>query len=215
MLIAAKKMEVKRLVFASSAAVYGNSDSIPKVESMQTSPLSPYALNKLMGEQYCKLFADTFSLPTICLRYFNVFGPKQSPNSQYAAAIPKFISAYLTDTAPVVFGDGEQTRDFVYVQNVIEANINACFTNNIKFGDIFNVGCGQQITLNELIDKIADIFGKNIQVEYSDVRPGDIKYSVSSIDKIISELRYNKMIDLKSGLEQTIQWYQKKQVDLS
>lgn len=180
-LIAARDCDVKKVVAASSSSVYGDTPVLPKVETMPLNPQSPYATTKATGELYCQNFTDIYGLSTVCLRYFNVFGPRQDPESQYAAVIPKFITAILNGKSPVIFGDGEQSRDFTYVKNVVEANILSCET---EMQGVYNVACGRRTTLNELVDVIGEIVNVDVNPEYTDPRPGDVKHSLADIDKI-------------------------------
>jgi UDP-glucose 4-epimerase len=179
-LTAAKDSGIKKVIFASSSSVYGDTPTLPKSENIPVNPLSPYAVTKAAGEFYCKVFQDIYGLKTVSLRYFNVFGPRQDPNSQYAAVIPKFINAIMNNEHPVIFGDGEQSRDFTYVKHVIDANILACESD--KTG-IFNIACGRRITINKLVDMINDILEKDIEPVYQEPRPGDIKHSLADISR--------------------------------
>lgn len=210
MLIAARDARVKRFVFSSSSSIYGDSPTMPKVETMIPAPISPYGIHKLTGEYYCKVFYSLYGLKTVCLRYFNVFGPNQDPRSEYAAVIPKFITMVLNDKNPTIFGNGEQTRDFTYVQNVIEANIAACETDlNGNYGDVFNIACNESISLNVLVKMINEIVGKNIPPLYLDPRPGDILHSLADINKAKTKLAFHPSILMREGLKLTIDWYRK------
>lgn len=173
---AASDCDVKKIVFACSSSVYGDTTKLPKVETMPINPKSPYAITKATGELYCKIFKEIYDLQTVSLRYFNVFGPRQDPNSQYAAVIPKFITSIINCKSPVVYGDGTQSRDFTYVKNVVDANIKACES---KETGIFNIACGRRIVLNDLINMINKLLGKDIKPKYADPRIGDIKQSPS------------------------------------
>jgi len=206
LLYAAKENNVKRFVFASSSSVYGDTPELPKNEEMTPNPLSPYAVSKLTGEKYCGVFNKLYGLETIALRYFNVFGPKQDPNSQYSAVIPKFIQAMMNDKQPIIFGDGEQSRDFTYIQNVIEGNLLAA-TGNYPNENVFNCACHGQVTLNELVAGINKILNKEILPNYSDPRPGDIKHSFADVNKIKTNIGYEPIIDFKTGLQKTIKHY--------
>lgn len=199
-LIAAKDTNIKKVIFSSSSSVYGDTPTLPKKEDMSLNPLSPYAITKATGEMYCKVFQDLYGIQTVCLRYFNVFGPRQDPNSQYAAVIPKFISSILNNESPVVFGDGEQSRDFSYVKHVVAANILSCKSD--KTG-VFNIACGRRISINELISYINEILGKNIKAKYIYERPGDIKHSLADISKARS-FGYNPVGDFKDELSSVI-----------
>ncbi len=198
---------VKRVVFASSSSIYGDSPTLPKQEDMIPNPLSPYAVSKLAGEKYCQVFARIYNLHTVALRYFNVFGPRQDPNSQYSAVIPKFIKAILKDQSPTIFGDGTQSRDFTYVSNVVEANILATEA-DFPPGMVFNCACHERTNLNELVEKINAILGKNIKPVYADPRPGDVKHSYADIERIQKYLGYEPRVMFDEGLEKTIRWYQ-------
>lgn len=201
---AARKTGVKRLVFASSSSIYGNSEVLPKKEDMSVNPLSPYALSKYTGERYCQLYYRIYGLETICLRYFNVFGPNQDPTSQYAAVIPKFISLIKKDESPVIYGDGLQSRDFTYVENVVEANILACEA-KVVAGEVFNIACGNSFSLLQLVNLINKFLGKNIKPQFAEPRPGDVKHSLASIEKAKIKLGYEPKIDFEQGLEKLIQ----------
>lgn len=202
---AAKETKVKRIVYASSSSVYGDLEVLPKTEDMLPRPLSPYAVSKLAGEKYCQVFTSLYGLETIGLRYFNVFGPRQDPNSQYSAVIPKFIKIIKEGKSPTVFGDGEQSRDFTYVSNVVEANLLACKKNTEDLsGEIFNAAFGKRITINELVNSINDILKTNIQPNYNEPRPGDVKHSLSNIGKIRQLLDYEPKVDFYEGLKRVI-----------
>lgn len=203
LLDASIKEGIKRFVFASSSSIYGDNPELPKNEDMIPSPLSPYAVSKLAGENYCKVFSGLYGLETVCLRYFNVFGPRQDPNSQYSAVIPKFIKAIMKNESPVIFGDGTQTRDFTYVSNIVEANILAAHK-NIKTPIILNCACNEQITLNHLVESINNILGKNIIPIYTDTKPGEVKHSLAKIDLAKEILNYNPQIFFLNGLERLI-----------
>ena len=207
MLLAARGAGVRRFVFAASSAAYGDSERLPKVEDMAPSPLSPYAAQKIAGEMYCRLFYMLYGLETVALRYFNVFGPRQDPHSEYAAVIPKFVRAVMDNRRPVIFGDGEQSRDFTYVQNVVQANLLACSAGPDAPGEVINVACGERVTLNALADAIQDTVGKHAGVEYAAPRPGDIKHSLADIAKARRLLGYNPGVSFREGLEQTVAWY--------
>jgi nucleoside-diphosphate-sugar epimerase len=204
---AAVDARVKRVVYASSSSIYGDSEKLPKQEEMIPNPLSPYAVSKLAGEKYCQVFAKIYGLHTTALRYFNVFGPKQDPSSQYSAVIPKFIDAMSKDTSPVIYGDGQQTRDFTFVRNVIEANILATETDSPP-GLVLNCACHERIGLNHLVATINKILHKNIKPEYSVARPGDVKHSFADIKRIGEYLGYKPMVLFEEGLRHTIKWYQ-------
>lgn len=202
-LVAARDAGIKKVIYSSSSSVYGDTPKLPKIEDMSVNPLSPYAITKMTGEFYCNVFQDIYDLPTVSLRYFNVFGLRQNPNSQYAAVIPNFITAILNDERPVIFGDGEQSRDFSYIKHVVDANIKSCESN--KTG-IFNIACGRRITINQLVDMINEILGKDIEPIYSNSRPGDIKHSLADISKA-STFGYNPKSNFKDELTEVIGWF--------
>ena len=206
LLLASRDAAVQRFVFASSAAVYGDDPHLPKKEEVVGASLSPYALSKRVGEMLCQLFTRTFGLSTVCLRYFNIFGPRQDPASQYASVIPHFISRMLKNEKPVIFGDGEQTRDFLYVSNVVEANVLAVEADNAG-KEIFNIGCGEETTINQLAQKINEILKINISPAYDEPRPGDIRRSFADISWARKMLKYEPVIDFSQGLKRTIRWY--------
>ncbi len=208
LLVIAKDKKIKRFIYAGSSSVYGNTPTLPKKEEMTPRPLSPYAVSKLTGEHYCKTFWNVYGLETVVLRYFNVFGPKQDTTSQYSAVIPKFIKAILSKQSPVIYGDGKQSRDFTYIDNVVEANILACFAPKVS-GEVFNIACNKRITLNELTKKLIEINKVKIEPEYVDTRNGDIQHSLASIDKAKKILGYKVKVDFWQGLEKTVEWYKK------
>ena len=203
----AKDHHVKKVVYASSSSVYGDTPTLPKVEDMKPNPKSPYAVSKLTGEYYCRVFSDVYGLRTACLRYFNVFGPRQDPKSQYAAVIPKFITSILNDESPIIYGDGEQTRDFTFVKDVVKANILAMESEN---EGVFNISRGERITINQLVAMINDILGKNVVAINDDPRPGDIKHSLSDISLAREKIGYSPDHTLVRGLEETVDWYRKR-----
>ena len=203
---AAKDHKVKRIVFASSSSVYGDNPELPKHEGMMPNPLSPYAVSKLTAEKYCQVFGKLYNIETVVLRYFNVFGPRQDPNSQYSAVIPKFIKAMMNDKQPTIYGDGTQSRDFTYVSNVVEGNLLAA-TKNIETGLVMNCACHGQVTLNELVQQLNVLLNKNIEPVYGDRKPGDIKHSFANIDLIIKKLNYKPLVNFKEGLKRTVEYY--------
>ena len=211
LLLAARDAGIKRFVYASSSSAYGDTPTMPKIETISPMPLSPYAVGKLIGEYYCSVFYKVYGLETISLRYFNVFGPHQDPASQYAAAIPAFVTAILKDKQPTVFGDGVQSRDFTYVENVVEANILAARAKETK-GEVINIACGQAVTINETIDLINKMLGKKIKPIYTDSRPGDVKHSLADIGEAERIIGFKPVIQFKEGLQSAIDWYK---VDLS
>jgi UDP-glucose 4-epimerase len=205
-LMAANDAKVKRIVYASSSSVYGNSEELPKHEEMTPNPLSPYSVSKLAGEKYCQVFSQIYGLETICLRYFNVFGPRQDPNSQYSAVIPKFIMTMLNDDQPVVYGNGKQSRDFTYIYNVVEANLLAV-TVDCEPGLVLNCACGERTDVNTLIKKINEILRKDVQSCYRDARPGDVMHSYADINKISIILKYAPVVLFEEGIKRTIQHF--------
>jgi len=206
LLLASRDAGVKRFVYAASSSAYGDTPTLPKVESMPASPLSPYAAAKLVGEYYCLVFYKVFGLETISLRYFNVFGPHQDPTSQYAAAIPAFVTSILKGQQPTVFGDGEQSRDFTYVDNVVEANLLAARAKQTK-GEVINIACGQAVTVNQIIDMINELVGSAIEPIYADPRPGDVKHSLADISLAEELIGYKPVVEFRDGLRKAIDWY--------
>ncbi len=200
---AAREFKVKRVVFASSSSVYGNSEILPKDENMAVAPLSPYALTKYAGERYCQVFYKLYGIETVALRYFNVFGPNQDPTSQYSAVIPKFIKQIREGRRPVIYGDGSQSRDFTYVSNNVEANILACFTPGIG-GEVFNIACGERYTLIDLVNFINRLLNSNIQPVFENTRLGDVKHSLASIQKANENLKFIVNTGFMEGLEKLI-----------
>lgn len=202
-LVAAQRTGARRVVFASSSAVYGDLPGSPKSEMMPVQPLSPYAAQKLAGEYYCGVWQGLHGLETVALRYFNVFGPGQDPHSEYAAVIPTFITAALGEHPPTIFGDGEQSRDFIYVENVIEANLRAAAVPEAA-GMVLNVGTGRSITLNHLVAELARILGRDIRPHYAGPRDGDVRESVADIGLLRSVLEYQPTVTFGEGLERTV-----------
>ena len=201
-LLAARDAGVRRVVLASSAAVYGFSPNLPKTEAMTPEPMSPYAVSKLAGEHYSKVFQELYGLQTVSLRYFNVFGPRQDPSSEYSGVISRFISILLQGGQPVIYGDGEQTRDFVYVADVVKANILASCGNT----GVFNIACGKSISLNALAEMIGNILGRQVKPRYEAPRTGDITHSLADISRAKS-LGYSPDYSIEDGLKETIEWY--------
>ncbi len=206
MLIAARDAKVKRFVFAASSSAYGDTPTLPKVETMTARPLSPYAAAKLAGEHYCSAFFECYGLETISLRYFNVFGPFQDPTSQYAAAIPAFVTAVLRNERPTIFGDGEQSRDFTYVDNVVQANLLAASAKKTT-GQVINIACGDSVTVNQIIDMINRIVGKSVRPVHTAPRPGDVKHSLADISLAKKTIGYKTIVPFSTGLEKAIDWY--------
>ncbi len=209
LLLAARDAGVKRVVFSSSSSIYGDTPTLPKGEEMIPSPLSPYAVHKITGEYYCRVFWQLYGLETVALRYFNVFGPRQDPQSQYAAVIPRFIMAILRDQSPVIFGNGEQTRDFSHIENVIEANVAACAAPREALGESFNIACGGRISLLDLVDTVNKILGKKIEPTFNPPRRGDILHSQADISKAETVLGWKPRIKFSEGIAKTIAWYQR------
>ena len=197
---------VQRVVYASSSSVYGDNPELPKREDMSLNPLSPYAVSKLAGEKYCRVFSKIYGIETVILRYFNVFGPKQDPTSQYSAVIPKFIKSIMKDEKPVIYGDGEQSRDFTYVANVVNANVLAS-TNSCDSGVVLNCACGEQTSLNKLVSLINSNLNKSIESIYENHRAGDIKHSLAMIELAKEEIGYEPSVNFEKGLELTIENY--------
>ena len=206
LLLAARDAGIKRFVYAASSSAYGDTPTLPKVETMTPMPLSPYAAAKLVGEYYCSVFYQVFGLETISLRYFNVFGPQQDPASQYAAAIPAFVTAILKDEPPTIYGDGEQSRDFTYIDNVVEANLHAASAEHTA-GEVINIACGEAVTVNEIIALINELVGKNIKPNYTGPRPGDVKHSLADITLAEKLIGYKTKVPFKQGLKFAINWY--------
>jgi len=207
-LVAARDAGVKRVVYASSSSAYGNTPVLPKEESMATSPLSPYAVAKLTGEQYCKAFAHVYGMETVALRYFNVFGPHQDPTSHYSAVIPLFATALLEGRIPTVHGDGEQTRDFTYIDNAVQANLKAAAADERSSGEAMNIACGERVSLNQLLGVLAKIIGvTDYEVTHTDPRPGDVRDSLADISKARNLIGYEPEVMLEEGLRKTVDWF--------
>lgn len=203
MLMAARDAGVKRFVAASSSSLYGESKALPKVETMTPEPISPYGLQKLTGETYLRLFHRLYGLNTVGLRYFNVFGPRQDPHSEYAAVIPRFITALAAGTAPTIYGTGEQTRDFTFIENVVQANLKAAAAPEASCGEAYNIACGERISLLQLVEKIGTILGRKIAAKHEPGRPGDIKDSLADIGKARRLLGYDPQVTLEEGIQRT------------
>ncbi|MGQ9461983.1 MAG: SDR family oxidoreductase [Candidatus Fervidibacter sp.] len=207
LLLASRDAGVRRVVFASSSSVYGDMPTLPKREDMTPNPKSPYALSKLVGEHLCRLFWELYGLETVSLRYFNIFGPRQDPASQYAAVIPRFVTALLKGERPVIYGDGEQTRDFTFVENCVQANLLAATKPNVA-GEVFNVGAGVQTSVNDLFRLIRSLIGADeVEPIYVPPRPGDVRHSLAEITKAERLLGYKPVISLEEGLKLTIDWF--------
>jgi UDP-glucose 4-epimerase len=206
LLLACRDAGVRRVVYASSSSLYGDSPTLPKHEGMAPNPLSPYGAQKLFGEIYCQVFTKSYGLETASLRYFNVFGPRQDPSSQYSGVLSLFITAVLQGRQPTIYGDGLQSRDFTYVQNVVEANLLACTAPGVA-GEAFNIACGDRITVNSALQVINKITGKDITPVYREPRAGDIKHSQADVRKAENKLGYKPQITFEEGLRRTIDWY--------
>jgi len=210
-LIASRDSGVKRVVYAASSSAYGDTPTLPKIENMKEMPLSPYAVSKLTGELYCRVFSRIFGLETICLRYFNVFGPNQDPTSQYSAVIPRFITAFLRNEAPTIYGDGRQSRDFTFVENVVSANILASKAKSKEaIGRTMNIACGEAFSLNDIIKMLNEIAGTNIKPKYDKARLGDVKHSLADINLAGKLIGYKPKVRFKEGLRRTFGWYGRK-----
>ncbi len=205
-LVAARDAGVKRLVFAGSSSAYGNTPTLPKSEDMPSNPLSPYALQKVIGEQYLQMFTRLYGLETVSIRYFNVFGPRQDPTSPYSGVISVFATALLENRPARIYGDGGQTRDFTYVANVVDGVLRACEAPKAS-GEVINVATGGRISLNELYAEMKKIVGATVEPDYQDVRQGDVRDSQAAIDKAKSILGYQPIVSFEDGLERTIEWY--------
>lgn len=206
LLVAARDVGVKRLVFASSSSVYGDTEVLPKVETMRENPISPYALTKLAGEKYCVIFHRVYGLPTVCLRYFNIFGPRQDPDSPYSGVISRFVDAALAGRRPTVHGDGEQSRDFTFVENAVQANLLACQAEGVA-GQVFNVGTGERCSLNDVLRGLSKIVGRNLDPDYAAPRAGDVRHSLADIERARRLLGYDPKVRFEDGLRQTVSWF--------
>nr|WP_209675500.1 SDR family oxidoreductase [Methanolinea mesophila] len=207
-LLAARDAGVKKVVFASSAAIYGNIPEQPKNEGMTPDPLSPYALAKLGGEYYCRLFTSLYGLPTVALRYFNVYGPRQDLHSDYAAVIPKFIAHLAEGEPPLIYGDGDQTRDFVYVKDVVQANVKAMQSGATG---VYNVGCGEETSVNNLAETMMALFGLSFSPKHTGERPGEVKHSVADISRAEKDFGYSPECKLEWGLSETLEYYDRQE----
>ena len=213
-LVAARDAAVKRVVYAGSSSAYGNTPTLPKVETMATAPLSPYALQKLVAEQYCQMFTSLYGLETVTIRYFNVFGPRQDPSSPYSGVISLFISALCDARQPTIYGDGEHTRDFTYVANVVDGVLRACTAERAS-GEVINVATGGRISLNTLFKTIRELVRANIEPIYADPRPGDVKDSQADISKAARILGYQPIVSFEDGLAKTVAWYRASQMTIA
>lgn len=207
-LLAGRDEGVRRIVYSSSSSVYGASTELPKREEMHPLPIAPYAVSKLAAEGYCRAFHQVYGLETVALRYFNVFGPGQDPQSQYAAVIPNFITAVLEDRPPIIHGDGEQSRDFTYIDNAVSANLLAADAEG-AVGEVFNVACGQRVSLNDIVDRLAKLMGREIEPVNTDPRPGDVPHSLADISKAQRVLGYEPTVNFDDGLQRTFLDYER------
>lgn len=205
-LLAARDEGVSRVVFASSSSVYGANPELPKHEGLTPMPISPYAVAKLAGEGYCSSFFRVFGLETVAVRYFNVFGPRQDPLSQYSAVIPRFITALQSGQAPIVYGDGEQSRDFTYIDNVIEGTVLAMSATGVG-GEVFNVAAGRRVTLNELLGHLRPLVGAEVEAHHEEPRPGDVRHSHAQITRAQEKLGYRTVVSVEEGLRRTLAWF--------
>jgi nucleoside-diphosphate-sugar epimerase len=208
-LLAGRDEGIRRVVFASSSSLYGASEELPKREEMATVPIAPYAVSKLAAEGYCRAFTNVYGLETVSLRYFNVFGPRQDPLSHYAAVIPRFITAILDGERPMIYGDGEQSRDFTYIDNAVEANLLAARADGVA-GETFNIACGERITLNRVIEELRGVSGAEVEPIYAEPRPGDVRHSLADISRARERLGYDPAIDTRAGLERTYAYYEER-----
>ena len=205
-LVAARDNKVKRIVFAASSSAYGETPTLPKTEAMQPQPISPYGVSKYVGELYAQTFGRCYGLENVCLRYFNIFGPRQDPDSPYSGVLSRFSTAFLEEQAPVVYGDGEQTRDFTYVDNAVQGNLLACETAGAS-GQVFNIGTGGRVSLNQTLDLLRKISGKNLPAKFEPAREGDIRDSQADIARAKEVLGYEPTVMFEEGLERTFAWY--------
>lgn len=203
---AAREARVKRLIFAASSSAYGDHPTLPRVETLPAQPLSPYALTKLTGEHYCRIFARIYGLETVSLRYFNIFGPRQNPDSPYTGVLSLFVAAYQRDETPVIFGDGDQSRDFTYVANAVNATLRACTAPGVA-GEVVNVGVGERHTLNETIRLLNKIFDRQVSPRYDPPREGDVRHSHADISQARRLLGYEPAVKFEEGLRKTVEWY--------
>ena len=209
-LVAARDAKVKRVVFAASSSAYGETPTLPKVETMQPKPISPYGVAKYAGELYAQTFGCVYGLENVSLRYFNIFGPRQDPDSPYSGVLAKFCTAFLEKTQPLVFGDGEQSRDFTFVENAVAANLFACEAPNAS-GKVFNVGTGTRVTLNQVLALLANLTGNKLETKYEPPRDGDIRDSQADITQAREILNYEPLVNFEEGLRRTVEWYREAQ----
>ncbi|HEX8146608.1 MAG TPA: SDR family oxidoreductase [Pyrinomonadaceae bacterium] len=209
LLVAARRAGVRRVVYAASSSAYGDQETLPKTEEMRPEPLSPYAAAKLVGEYYCQVWSRVYGFETVCLRYFNVFGPRQDPSSQYSGVISRFISALASGGRPVIYGDGEQSRDFTYVSNVVDGNLRAAESRQ-AVGHVVNLATGRQTTLNELLEVLKKLTGRaDVEAEYREARVGDVRHSLADITRAREWLGYEPQVGLEEGLRHTLEWWRR------
>ncbi|MCK4343519.1 MAG: SDR family oxidoreductase [Phycisphaerae bacterium] len=206
LLIAARDAGARRFIYSASSSAYGDTPTLPKRVDMQPQPLSPYAVSKLAAEHYCSVWSHVYGLQTVSLRYFNVFGPRQDPTSTYAAVIPAFVSRMLKGQRPIIFGDGEQSRDFCFIENVLDANMRGAEVEEVH-GEVVNVACGERTTLNQIVADINKLLGTNIEPEYQAPRPGDVRHSLADISETKKVLGYEPLVMFPEGLQRSIEWY--------
>jgi UDP-glucose 4-epimerase len=206
--LAARDAGVAKVIYASSSSVYGNSEALPKRESLQADPISPYAVTKFAAELYGKVFSQIYAFGCVGLRYFNVFGPRQDPSSDYAAVIPRFITRMLRRQNPIIYGDGEQSRDFTYVSNVVSANLDAAASK--ARGTTVNIACGRRYSLNQLVQLLNEILGARLEPIYEDPRPGDVRHSLADIQNARRLLDFTPGVELREGLEHTVEWFRRR-----
>jgi nucleoside-diphosphate-sugar epimerase len=209
-LVAARDAKVKRVVFAASSSAYGETPTLPKIETMRPEPISPYGVSKYAGELYAQTFGRVYGLENVCLRYFNIFGPRQDAGSPYSGVLAKFCAGFLEGTAPAVFGDGEQSRDFTYVDNAVAANLLACEAPDVS-GKVFNIGMGGRVTLNEALAQLAKLSGTKLETKYEPARDGDILHSQADITQAREMLKYEPGVSFEEGLAKTLDWYREAQ----
>lgn len=207
LLVAARDAKVRRFVYAASSSAYGDTPTLPKVETMPARPKSPYAVQKHAGELYCRTFFETYGLETVALRYFNIFGPRQDPNSPYSAVIPRFVTACREGRAPTIYGDGTTSRDFTFVDNVVSANLLACTAPAACAGNVYNVACGQRIDLLTLAETVRREVGAGLAPEHAPERPGDVKHSLADLERAKTDLGYRPIVDFDEGIRRTVRWY--------
>jgi nucleoside-diphosphate-sugar epimerase len=207
-LTAAREAKARRVIYASSSSIYGDTPTLPKKEDMPPNPLSPYALQKYVGERYCRLFSELYGLETACLRYFNIFGPRQDPASIYSAVIPRFIDALLQGKSPTIYGDGEQSRDFTYIENAVQANLLAMDSDHLH-GEVINIACGKRASLNQLLAILKSILKSDLSPDYLEPRKGDVKHSLAAIERAQQILGYEPSITLGEGLRKTVEYFRR------